>query len=460
MPAPDPSPVPVHIVAGFLGAGKTSLIRDQLAARPQEKLAVLVNDFGEAGLDEASLAEGAPFQITQIPGGCVCCTAPEGFVAALGALLEQHPDRLLIEPTGLARPQDLVDTIRRSHHREALALRPVVVLVDPRRLAHPSAAEGPLLEQQLGVADVLVANHTDLCSPDDLQRFDARAEGLWPAPLAVYRTQHGRIPATLLEWPADEGDRLPRGARATRTHSHASPAESSAAFRALSFQWPAEQIFERERLARAALRASQGLAGSPLARFKGVFHTREGFLQLEVAGGTVHEQASAYRRESRADVIFESPDDAPFTPFSSWLEAAQLRGAEREYQTRQIELALPDGRVRILDRQQLAKLPGGIPDISQHFPKRSGSAARVASLWRALDLEEEGRAVICAADGFASDPLPVSALCQGMLLHSLGDAPLPAAQGGPFRLLIPPEVEAAPPGCANVKAVVRIVVRA
>ena len=74
--------VPVHIVAGFLGAGKTTAIRAQLDARRGERVAVIVNDFGEASFDEVSLAEGEPFRITNIPGGCVCCTAPEGFVAA------------------------------------------------------------------------------------------------------------------------------------------------------------------------------------------------------------------------------------------------------------------------------------------------------------------------------------------------------------------------------------------
>ncbi|MCG8590439.1 MAG: hypothetical protein MJE66_14210, partial [Proteobacteria bacterium] len=112
--------IPVHIIGGFLGTGKTTLIRDQLAQRGDENVAVIVNDFGEASLDEATLASSgdAPFAITNIPGGCVCCTAPEGFVDALGATLETGPDRLLIEPTGLARPQDLVDTIQRSPHRD------------------------------------------------------------------------------------------------------------------------------------------------------------------------------------------------------------------------------------------------------------------------------------------------------------------------------------------------------
>ena len=104
--------VSVHLFSGFLGAGKTTAIRAQLGTFAGERVAIIVNDFGEAGLDEAALSEDEPFRITNIPGGCVCCTAPEGFVDALGAVLEGQPERLIIEPTGLARPQDLIDTIR------------------------------------------------------------------------------------------------------------------------------------------------------------------------------------------------------------------------------------------------------------------------------------------------------------------------------------------------------------
>ena len=157
---------PVQIFSGFLGAGKTTAIRAQLAQHPGEKIAVIVNDFGEAGFDEAVLAEGEPFRITSIPGGCVCCTAPEGFVDALGAVLAQAPDRLIIEPTGLARPQDLIDTIRRCAHGEALELAPVVVIVDPRQLA--SGESLALLREQIAAADVLVANRTDLASESEL----------------------------------------------------------------------------------------------------------------------------------------------------------------------------------------------------------------------------------------------------------------------------------------------------
>lgn len=451
-------PIPVQIVSGFLGAGKTTAIRAQLAARRGERVAIIVNDFGEAALDEATLEADEPFRITNIPGGCVCCTAPEGFVDALGAVIADRPDRLIVEPTGLARPQDLIDTIRRCPHREDLALAPVVVLVDPRRLGRESEDERALVAHQAAAADVLVANRTDLCEEADLERFDAFAAALWPGPLAVHRTRHGQLRPEWMEWPEGEGGRLPAGGfgeRPAGAHAH----DTTSGYRGRSYRFPPEQVFDRERLARSLLRMSEGLAGAPLARFKGIFHTREGFVHLEVAGGTLHERRSLHRRDSRADAIFQEGGDDPFERVRAWLEGAALGDRELRAQARQIEILRPDGRVRLVDREQLAALPGGVGDVATLFPKRSGAAARISSLWERLGLPDEGEAVICAADGFASEPVPVAALRRGLLLHSEGDAELSPERGGPFRLLLPAGVPDAPASCANVKGVIRIVLR-
>jgi G3E family GTPase len=445
--------VPVHIVSGFLGAGKTTAIRAQLEARRGERIAIIVNDFGEAALDEATLGEAGPFRIANIAGACVCCTAPEGFVDALGAVLEGGPDRLLIEPTGLARPQDLVDTIRRGPHRERLALRPVVVLVDPGRLARADAEESRLLDEQLQAADVVVANHTDRCSPDDLARFEARTRELWPEPLAVHRTRHGRIPPELMEWPEGAGE---PDARRGGSHRHE---PSTQGFAARSWRFAPERVFARERLLGALERLAAGDAGAPLVRFKGIFRTREGVLRLEWAGDAVHEAPSAHRRDSRADAIFRGGSPGALDAAGEGLAAALLGEEELRARAHEIELVLPGGGVRVLDRAALRALPGGVPDVSQRIPKREGEAARIDRLLAELGVPRRGEAVVCAADGFASQPVPVDVLAHGLLVHTLHGEPLPPGAGGPYRLLIPPEIAGAPPGCANVKAVTRIVLR-
>jgi G3E family GTPase len=419
--------------------------------------------LGVAGPDAATLEGAAPYKLTNIPGGCVCCTAPEGFVDALGAVLAEQPDRLWIEPTGLARPQDLVDTLRRSPHRDAFELAPVVVLVDPACLGRgASEGERELVRQQTGIADVLVANRIDLCDDDALARFDALVAGLWPGPLAVHRTTHGRLPREALEWPEGEGARLPRASAVAAEHAPDGHAHASTAgWAAKSFRWSPELVFSHERLARAALRASQGLAGAKLARLKGIFRTQEGFVLLEIAGGALHEERSHHRRDSRADVIFEGGPDAAAAAerLAGWLAGAVQTEKEAAARADEIELALPDGRVRIVRREELAALPGGVADVGILVPKRSGEAARLGALLDAYEVPAAGSAVLCAADGFASEPVPLPTLREGLLVHSQAGAPLAREQGGPFRLLIPEGVGGAPSSCANVKAVVRIVVK-
>jgi G3E family GTPase len=451
--------VPVSIVSGFLGAGKTTALREQLAVRRGERIALIVNDFGEAGFDAETLAEASPFRITSIPGGCVCCTAPEGFVDALGAVLETRPDRILIEPTGLARAQDLVDTIRRCRHAGALALGPLVVLVDPARLAALEAGGDPdalaLLREQAEGADVLVANRTDLCDAAALARFRAFAAERWPAPLAVLETRAGRIAPEHFEWPRGAAPRA-RGHAHGHDHDHA---PSTAGFAARSWQWPREAVFSHARLMQALARVARGDLGAPLERFKGIFRTEQGVSRLEISNGVLHDRRTAYRRDSRADAIARVGDAGVLDGVGEWLASARLSDAEARVDANRIELVLPGGAVHALDRDALRALPGGIDDVAARFPKRSGAAARVRALFERYGVGGEGHAVVVAGDGFASEPVALAVLREGVLLHSLEGAPLPEKQGGPFRLLIPDDASPEPVSCANVKGVAKIVVR-
>jgi G3E family GTPase len=451
-------PIPVQIFAGFLGAGKTTAIGAQLAAREGERVAVIVNDFGEASLDEVTLDASEPFRITNIPGGCVCCTAPEGFVEALGAVLEEKPDRLLIEPTGLARPQDLIDTIRRCPHAALLELAPVVVLVDPRSLSErgsDDAVTRRLLQEQAQVADVLVANRSDLCDEAELESFQRFAAELWPPPLAVHVTQQGALPGDLLEWPEGEGSRSEREASGTG-HDHS---DSTAGYRARSWKWSPGVVFSRQRLTRALQRLAGREAETPLVRFKGIFRTEEGTSRLEIAGGMLHDRLTAYRRDSRADAIVRADDDAALARIGESLEGAALSDEELRVDVNRVEVVLPDGRVHGVDLEMLRELPDPVGDVATQFPGRVGSAARLRSLFAHLELPSRGEAVVVAGDGFASEPVDLAVLLQGVLLHSLEGEPLPSSKGGPFRLLIPETASPEPVSCANVKGVAKLVLR-
>lgn len=432
--------VSVHVIGGFLGAGKTTTLRSLLTRLGgRERVAVVVNDFGESAIDEALLGEeGVALQ--EIRGACLCCTAPEGFVGAVEALLERA-DRILVEPTGLARPADLVDTLRRAPYADRIALGPLVVVVDPVVLASSEEAR-----RQAEPADFLVVNRTDLASPEAIQALDRWVEGLWPAPLGVLRTTHGDVPLDVLSWPEGAGARVSAG---QHTHEHV---HGTHGHLVRSWSWPPEAVFVRQRLHEVLARLAAGELG-PVARLKGLVRTEEGVELVEIAGGQVHARPSDHRRESRLDVIVPV-EGAPLQALGDLLAQA-LRRPDELAPGGVLEVALPDGRRRTFDRPTLRDLPGGIPDVSVQVPGREGAASSVGALLQACGAPEEGEAVVVASDGYVTPPVPVTRLASGWLLHSLGEDPLPAGKGGPFRLLVPGE----PNPCANVKGVVRIAVR-
>ena len=203
-----------------------------------------------------------------------------------------------------------------------------------------------------------------------------------------------------------------------------------------------------------------GGAGAPLARFKGIFRTLEGVSRIEIAGGRLHEEPTSHRRDSRADAIIEGEDEAVLDRIGTLLANTALDPSELMLDVTRIEVVLPRGVVHCIDRDLLCALPDGVADVSAHFPKRAGAAARLGALLDRLGAPEQGLAVVVAGDGFAAEPVPLAVLRAGLLLHSLDGEPLPAKQGGPFRLLIPDDVSPEPVSCGNVKGVAKIVVRA
>ena len=135
------SNVPTNIITGFLGVGKTTAILNLLKNKPSnERWAVLVNEFGEIGVD-GSLINGLHKEeegvyINEVPGGCMCCTAGVPMRIALNQLLKHSkPHRLLIEPTGLGHPIEVLKTLTEAHFKNTLSLKNVITLIDARNLS-------------------------------------------------------------------------------------------------------------------------------------------------------------------------------------------------------------------------------------------------------------------------------------------------------------------------------------
>ncbi|HEX4768704.1 MAG TPA: cobalamin biosynthesis protein CobW [Lichenihabitans sp.] len=229
--------VPVTVVTGFLGAGKTTMIRHLLEQARGRRLALIVNEFGDVGVDGDILRscgiESCPDEnIVELANGCLCCTVADDFVPAIEALLSRNPrpDHIVVETSGLALPKPLVKAFDWPAIRARVTVDGVVAVVDgaavaegrfaddPAKLAAQRAADGsvdhdnPLeevYEDQLLCADLIVLNKADLVSEDRLAEVRREIEGAIPRAVKVVATREGRIdPAVLLGLDARAEDDL------------------------------------------------------------------------------------------------------------------------------------------------------------------------------------------------------------------------------------------------------------
>jgi G3E family GTPase len=198
--------IPTTLITGFLGTGKTTAVLHLLEQNKelngaQQKWAVLVNEFGEVGIDGA-LLDGSGATIREVAGGCMCCVAGLPMKMALNTLIAKvKPDRLLIETTGLGHPQQLIDTLTGEFYDDLLDLRAVITLVDPRKLGETRYLEHPIFRDQLDIADIIVANKTDMSRTEDRQRFDLFTQQYSPPKQRIGWVERGHFPLDWLDLP-------------------------------------------------------------------------------------------------------------------------------------------------------------------------------------------------------------------------------------------------------------------
>lgn len=146
----------------------------------------------------------------------MCCVAGLPMQIGLNQLIHKaRPDRLLIEPTGLGHPSQIIETLTGEHYQDVLQLGPVLCLVDPRRLEEQKVLENVQFQDQVAAADIVIANKTDLCTPEQVARFDHWVAEQQPGKTAVFHTRQGRLESAWL----DRGDRALRGQYAPRASS-------------------------------------------------------------------------------------------------------------------------------------------------------------------------------------------------------------------------------------------------
>src|SRR5436190_6697927 len=166
--------IPVTVLTGFLGAGKTTLLNHLLSQKHGYKCAIIINEFGAISIDN-QLVIGADEEVLELNNGCLCCRVRGDLVRSLGDLLRKQKrfDYVLIETTGLADPNPVVHTFKASELAEHLRLDAIVTVVDAKHL-NKELDDSPEPSAQIAAADVVILNKTDLVSPDELNRLEAR----------------------------------------------------------------------------------------------------------------------------------------------------------------------------------------------------------------------------------------------------------------------------------------------
>lgn len=219
--------IKTNLITGFLGSGKTTTLRHLLAHKPaDEKWAILVNEFGEIGIDGALLA-GQGAAIKEIPGGCLCCVAGLPMQIGLNMLISREkPDRLLIEPTGLGHPKQVLKMLSGEHYQSIIDLRATLCVLDARQLRDARYCDNENFQDQLAAADVLIANKTDLYQREDrdalLRLLSERAD------LSAHQAvTQGAIDSALLDLPCQHPE-LPDSAAYNAARQHAMPKPLSA----------------------------------------------------------------------------------------------------------------------------------------------------------------------------------------------------------------------------------------
>ena len=168
-----PKTVPTHIISGFLGAGKTTLLQHLLAQKPEHEVwAILMNEFGQIGVDQQLITQQSGYAVKELLGGCLCCSSQLPMQIALSRLLsESQPDRLFIEPTGLGHPAQLLEQLTEPHWHSSLNMRALVIVVDGSRLHDSNWVKQHLYTDQLKAAQIVVLSHIDCMNEADWQAY-------------------------------------------------------------------------------------------------------------------------------------------------------------------------------------------------------------------------------------------------------------------------------------------------
>ena len=186
--------IPVTVLTGFLGAGKTTLLNRILTEHHGQRIAVIENEFGEIGIDQALVIK-ADEEIFEMNNGCICCTVRGDLIRVLGNLMKRRDkfDRIMVETTGMANPGPVAQTFFVDEEiREDFRLDGIVTLVDAKHLDLHLGSQAEAYEQ-VAFADVIVVNKIDLVDPPKLAEIERRVRAI-NGMARMLKGRHGDVP--------------------------------------------------------------------------------------------------------------------------------------------------------------------------------------------------------------------------------------------------------------------------
>ena len=332
-------PIPVNVVTGALGVGKTSAIAKLLASKPEnEYWVVILNEFTDAGIDALTLASAArgSYDVRVIPGGCLCCTGELDFRRTLRAIIsERRPDRILIEPSGIGHPGGVLEELRGQERGGALRLVSTIGLVDPKRL---SIFETQGVERdQLEVSDVLLLAKADIATDAERAQFARYAQQCFPSKRFIGDAINAVLsPEALAPPPAEFSFQLPQ-APEEHGHAHAIAVQERTVMfgaaavaarvhfllgrQACGWNLPRELVFNRVMLHESLLQGAAGLL-QQVERLKAVLRTGiEHWTLFNVSPAGVSSTPCGWRQDSRIEVQLPQGGDTDWPQWDAYWQS-------------------------------------------------------------------------------------------------------------------------------------------
>ncbi|MCJ8147333.1 GTP-binding protein [Acinetobacter sp. A3.8] len=315
--------VPTHIITGFLGAGKTTVLRHLLTQKPKNEVwAVLMNEFGEIGVDQTWIAEHQGIAVKEVLGGCLCCTSQLPMQIALARLLSEFkPTRLFIEPTGLGHPKELIDQLSESNWQSSLNIRQVITVIDGHRLHEQLWQKHEIFLQQLDVADlVLVSCQSEMNADDQLQLKQLQDSYQFPPKLwklldhgeiSLQEIDQSRIPKQIKKQPLLSQQLLTQNMPRLNGSDFSVPktlpyhySSEQQGFFVAGWHMPKSWQFDTDALIRV-LQAIQGFV-----RIKAKLHTTDGWIDINAISTNFQvDFATKAALDNRLEIISEVAQD-------------------------------------------------------------------------------------------------------------------------------------------------------